>query len=54
MSSVPVNHATPASFYGHNTSRYDYYGITKEIPVSGFDLYAGSRLPRLRTTKARA
>lgn len=42
MSSVPVNHATPASFYGHNTSRYDYYGITKEIPVSGFDLYAGS------------
>ena len=33
MSSVPVNHATPAAFYGHNASRHDYYGITQEIPA---------------------
>ena len=42
LSSVPVNHATPASFYGHNTDRYDYYGITREIPSSGYDFFAGS------------
>ena len=42
MSSVPVNHATPAAFYGHNASRHDYYGITKEIPASGYDFFAGS------------
>lgn len=42
MSSVPVNHATPAAFYGHNTSRYDYYSLTKEIPQTGFDFFSGS------------
>ena len=42
MSSVPVNHATPAAFYGHNTSRHDYYGITEEIPASGYEFLAGS------------
>ena len=42
MSSVPVNHATPASFYGHNTDREDYYNISMEIPESGFDLFGGS------------
>lgn len=42
MSSVPVNHATPAAFYGHNVSRHAYYEITEEIPASGFDFLAGS------------
>ncbi len=42
MSSVPVNHATPAAFYGHNVSRHDYYGITCEIPKSGYEFFAGS------------
>ena len=42
MSSVPVNHATPAAFYGHNASRHDYYGITKEIPASGYEFFGGS------------
>lgn len=42
MSSVPVNHATPAAFYGHNTDRHDYYSITREIPASGFDFFAGA------------
>lgn len=41
MSSVPINHATPASFYGHNRSRSDYYNISKEIPASGFDFFGG-------------
>lgn len=42
ISSVPVNHATPASFYARNASRYTYYDITLEIPDSGFDYFAGS------------
>ncbi len=42
MSSVPVNHATPASFYGHNKNRGDYYNIAREIPESDFDFFAGS------------
>ncbi len=42
MSSVPVNHATPAAFYGHNTDRNDYYSISMEIPESGFDFFGGS------------
>ena len=42
MSTVPVNHATPASFYGHNRSRHASYAILKEIPESGFEYFAGS------------
>ena len=41
MSSVPVNHATPAAFYGHNISRDAYYEISMEIPQSGFEFFAG-------------
>ncbi len=44
MSSVPANHATPASFYGHDMDRGDYYNISLQIPESGFDFIAGSGL----------
>ncbi len=42
ISNVPVNHATPASFYGHNRSRHANYDILKEIPESGFEYFAGA------------
>lgn len=42
FSSVPVNHATPASFYARNASRYTYYDIAAEIPSSGFQFLGGS------------
>lgn len=42
MSSVPINHATPASFYAHNERRGAYYSISQEIPASGFDFFAGA------------
>lgn len=42
MSSVPVNHATPASFYARNASRYTYYDISAEMASSGFEYFAGS------------
>ena len=42
ISSVGINHATPASFYARNASRYTYYDIAAEIPSSGFEYFAGS------------
>ena len=42
ISSVPINHATPSSFYAHSKSRYDYYTITEQLPGSGFEYFAGS------------
>ena len=42
ISSVGINHATPAAFYARNASRYTYYEIAAEIPSSEFDYFAGS------------
>ena len=44
LSSVPINHATPASFYGHDRSRGNYFGLTTQIPLSGFEFFGGSGL----------
>lgn len=41
MSSVPINHATPAAFYAHQTDRWGYYSITLQLPASGYDFFAG-------------
>ncbi|MCQ2144027.1 MAG: alkaline phosphatase [Bacteroidales bacterium] len=41
-SSVPVNHATPASFYAAARSRGDYHNISMQIPDSGFEFFSGS------------
>lgn len=40
-STVQVNHATPAAFYGHSVKRSDYYSIGEELPQSGFEFFAG-------------
>ena len=45
--SVTINHATPASFYAHQKSRNDYYEIGAQLPVSGFDFFAGGDLAEL-------
>ena len=42
LTTVPINHATPASFYAHNVKRTNYYEISNDIPASGFDFFAGS------------
>ena len=42
MSTVPINHATPASFYAHSFNRGNYYEISSQIPASGFDFFAGA------------
>lgn len=40
--SVGVNHATPASFFGHNAKRSSYHDLALELPESGFDFFAGA------------
>ena len=42
LSSVPINHATPAAFYAHNVRRGAYYEISQEIATSGFEFFAGA------------
>lgn len=42
LTTVPINHATPAAFYAHSVKRTDYYGISCDIPASGFDFFAGT------------
>jgi alkaline phosphatase len=44
ISSVGLNHATPAAFYSHNASRGNYYTISLELIDSGFDFFGGGRL----------
>jgi len=41
ISSVMINHATPAVFYAHQPSRGDYFEIAMSLPKSGFDFYGG-------------
>jgi len=44
ISSVNLNHATPAAFYCHQASRSNYYDIGLELVNSGFDYFAGGGL----------
>lgn len=44
ISSVNLNHATPAAFYCHQVSRSNYYDIGLEMIDSGFDYFAGGAL----------
>ncbi|MDR1622670.1 MAG: alkaline phosphatase [Synergistaceae bacterium] len=41
ISSVSINHATPAAFYAHVPSRNDYYGIGLQLLDSGIDYFGG-------------
>lgn len=46
ISSVNLNHATPAAFYSHQVSRNDYYEIGVEMVESDFDYLAGGALKK--------
>lgn len=48
ITSVNINHATPAAFYAHQASRNNYYEIGEELIDSDFDYFAGGGL--LKTT----
>lgn len=47
ISSVNLNHATPAAFYAHQASRNDYYEIGEELVNSGFEYFAGGGLKKV-------
>lgn len=44
VTSVNINHATPAAFYAHQVFRGNYYEIGEELLESGFDYFAGGEL----------
>ncbi|OON98566.1 MAG: alkaline phosphatase [Epulopiscium sp. Nele67-Bin004] len=44
LSTVTLNHATPAGYYAHQASRSDYYDIAVEMAESNFDFFAGGAL----------
>lgn len=46
VSSVNINHATPAAFYAHQESRSNYYEIGLELLESDFDYFAGGGFRR--------
>ncbi len=41
VSSVSLDHATPASFYAHQPTRSNYYDIELELGKSGFNYFGG-------------
>jgi len=41
ITSVTLNHATPAAFFAHDPSRGNYYAIGLELVGSGFDFFGG-------------
>lgn len=41
VSSVSIDHATPAVFYAHQKSRNDYFQIGAQLISSGFDYFGG-------------
>lgn len=47
ISSVNLNHATPAAFYAHQVSRNNYYEIGVELVESGFEYFAGGGLKKI-------
>ena len=41
ITSVTINHATPAGFYGHRKSRSEMYAIGLDLIASNFDYFGG-------------
>ncbi|MDR0522363.1 MAG: alkaline phosphatase [Planctomycetaceae bacterium] len=41
ITSVTINHATPAAFYARSVSRNNYYEIGLDLIASGFDYFGG-------------
>lgn len=40
LTSVSIDHATPAAFYAHKGSRSSYYEIAKDLLISNYDFFA--------------
>ncbi len=46
ISSVDIDHATPATFYANEPTRKNYYNIPKQMCESDFDYFAGGGIKR--------
>ena len=46
VTSVTINHATPAGFYANRKSRGEYYAIGLDLIASGFDYFGGGGVAR--------
>ncbi|MBQ9469516.1 MAG: alkaline phosphatase, partial [Bacteroidales bacterium] len=44
VSSVSLDHATPAAFYANAKSRRDYVDISRQLALSGFEYFGGGAL----------
>ncbi|WP_016701332.1 alkaline phosphatase [Actinoalloteichus spitiensis] len=53
VTSVPFNHATPAGFIAHNSSRNDYQGLATEMIDSGVDVLMGGGHPNFTDAHTR-
>ncbi len=53
ISSVPIDHATPATFYATVPKRSMYYEIAMSLPSSNFDFFAGNGFLGANKTKGR-
>ena len=49
LSTVSIDHATPASFYAHQKSRDDYDKIALQISLSNFDFFGGGGVHNIGT-----
>ena len=52
VTSVTINHATPAGFYSHRPSRSQYYAIGLDLINSGFDYFGGGGVAKNNDKKA--
>lgn len=43
-SSTPVNHATPAAEFAHQTTRHEYYEIACQMAATQFDFFGGGSI----------
>ncbi len=53
VTSVSIDHATPAVFYAHQVSRDNYYDIGLQLANSNFDYFAGGALKQPQRMKPR-
>ena len=52
VTSVTINHATPAGFYSNRPSRSQYYAIGLDLINSGFDYFGGGGVAKNNDKKA--
>lgn len=53
VTSVTLNHATPASFYAHNESRGNAYDIGLDLVNSNFEYFGGGGIENYKDEKAK-